>query len=98
MRSLNSDGPDRKLQDIFTEGYELVLYWDKQKWDSSIFIKSCWTYHVIDEINSMELEIKAKDNGSVVLSKGSASEMNTYSMLWNIKGFISRVRLIESWL
>ena len=98
MRYSNSDFSERIIKDIFTEGYELVLVWDERKWNPTVFINQCWIYHVLDEITAIELEQRAIDQGSVVLTEGSAFEMDVYSQLWERKGFVAFVRLKGSWL
>lgn len=98
MESSSSDFSERIIKDIFTEGYELVLVWDRHKWNPVVFINQCWIYHAMDEITAIELENVAIETGSVALTEGSAFEMDVYSQLWERKGFVALVRLKGSWL
>jgi len=86
------------LKNIFTEGFELIIHWDRESWNSERFLAQCWIYHEIEEEKATELERLAMEEGALALAVGSAFEMDCYSMLWSRKGFTTSVALENSWL
>ena len=85
------------LKDIFTRGYELVLYWN-QNWSSKDFIDMCQRYMGADEDTAIELEKICAAQGYVVLIKGSVFEMDVYTQLWSRGNFQVETRVQNSWV
>jgi hypothetical protein len=85
------------LKDIFTKGYELVLYWN-QDWPSTDFIDMCQRYMGADEDAAIELEKICARQGYVVLTRGSVFEMDVYTQLWSRGNFQVETRVQNSWV
>jgi len=94
---LSKGNTTKILKDIFTGGYELVLYWN-QNWSSKDFIDMCQRYMGADEDTAIELEKICARQGYVVLTRGSVFEMDVYTQLWSRGNFQVKTRVQNSWV